>query len=89
MVEWSNPIFYINFGGFLLAAFAFVKLRALAKEGKADTAWVPFLAILAVGTFVHFLGDLIDYPDDIDHIFIHAVLLVALAALAASLVRGE
>ena len=68
MVEWSNPIFYINFGGFLLATFAFVKLRGLAKEGKSDSAWTPYLGIIAVGTRIHSLGDLINYPDAIENI---------------------
>lgn len=87
MVEWANPIFYINFGGFVLATLAFVRLRRLAGDGKADGAWIPFLGIVAAGTFLHFLGDLIDFPDDIDHVFIHAVLLVALAVLAWQVLR--
>jgi hypothetical protein len=89
MVEWSNPIFYINAGGCALSIFAFTRLRSLSKEGKADGAWVPFLGILAIGTFIHFLGDLIDYPDDIDHVFIHAVILAAVGVLAFQLLRGE
>lgn len=86
-IEWGNPIFYLNLAGFAASLFAFVKLRRLAKEDKADSAWVPTMAILAVGTGLHFLGDLTGFPEDLDHILIHAVVLVALLPVVWMLVR--
>jgi len=85
--EWDNPIFYLNAAGFAASVFALVKLRRLAREDKADAAWVPVLAILAVGTGLHFIGDLTGFPEDLDHIFIHGVVLAALLPVVAMLLR--
>lgn len=85
--EWDNPIFYLNAAGFAASLFALVRLRRLAREDKADAAWVPMLAILAVGTGLHFVGDLTGFPEDLDHIFIHGVVLAALLPVVAMLLR--
>ena len=90
--ELSSPIIYLNFGALALSVFALLKLRRLAADGKADGAWVPFLGVIAVGTGLHFLGDIIELPwspEGVDHVLIHSTLLVAMGVLGFTLMRGE
>lgn len=90
--ELSSPIIYLNAGALAASAYAFVKLRALSREGKADGAWVPFLGVIIAGTGLHFLGDVVDLPwsaEESDHVLIHATLLLALLVLVVQLVRGR
>lgn len=90
--ELSGPILYLNAGALAASAYAFLKLRRLAAEGKADGAWAPFLGVIVAGTTLHFLGDVIDLPwsaEETDHVLIHATLLLALLVLVVQLVRGR
>ncbi|GEM_PF-4360566 len=90
--ELSGPIIYLNAGALAASLYAFVKLRRLAAEGKADGAWAPFLGVIVAGTSLHFLGDVIDLPwspEETDHILIHTTLLIALVVLIVQLVRGR
>lgn len=87
-VEWANPIFYLNGAAFVASVFAFARLRKLAAAGEADTARAPVTGILALGTGLHLLGDLTGFPEDLDHVFIHAVVLAALLPLAWMLLRA-
>jgi hypothetical protein len=78
--EADNPLAYFNAAGFLLAILILVKLRGRRGEsgmvdGATNAAWV-----FAVGTGLHFLGDIIGVEERWDHQFIHLVVLVALFA---------
>jgi hypothetical protein len=80
-VEWGNPIFYLNAAALLLLALALGRVR------RAGGVWVWLWMVLLVGTALHFVGDLFGLSENTDHILIHAVLLVAVAGPAASLLK--
>ncbi len=90
--ELSGPIIYLNAGALAASLYAFVRLRRLAAQGESDGAWVPFLGIIIAGTSLHFLGDVVDLPwspEDVDHVLIHATLLLALVVLVVQLLRAR
>ena len=75
--EFNNPILYLN--ALALGASSFVFFRA-RKLNAAP--WTSVMGIIAAGTLIHFLGDLTGLDENIDHVLIHAVLLVALVPAA-------
>ncbi|MEK6975659.1 MAG: hypothetical protein AABY18_04870 [Candidatus Thermoplasmatota archaeon] len=83
MSEWTNPIFYFNALGFVAALLVLVKARDRLQNGWLAAVWV-----LAVATGLHFIGDLFGASEDLDHVFIHGALLVALAFPAISALRA-
>lgn len=79
--EWGNPLAYFNLAGFVLAILILRRLRdrnddSPLARGVHAGAWV-----FAIGTGLHFLGDLTNVSELWDHQFIHFVVLVALAVL--------
>jgi hypothetical protein len=76
--EFANPIAYLNLGGLILAILLLRHLGARRGEGPmVDGAWAMSL-VFAIGTGLHFLGDLTNFPEEWDHVLIHAVVFVAL-----------
>lgn len=76
--ELTNPIAYLNLGGLVLSILLLRHLGDRRGESSlADGAWAASL-VFAIGTGLHFLGDLTNFPEAWDHILIHAVVLVAL-----------
>jgi hypothetical protein len=87
--EWTNPLAYFNVAGFALAVLILVRLKGRRGEsGLADGIWWATL-ILAIGTGLHFLGDLTAVPESLDHQFIHFVVLCALATLFVFTRHGD
>ncbi|MFA5943008.1 MAG: hypothetical protein WC876_00915 [Candidatus Thermoplasmatota archaeon] len=79
--ETTNPLAYFNLGGFILSILILVKLRDRRGESNLLAgAWWATL-IVCVGTGLHFLGDLTGVSEELDHQFIHFVLLAALLVL--------
>ena len=77
-VEWGNPIFYLNAAALVFAIILVVKLRDLRGLSRIGAAgWWLSLVFLA-GTGLHFLGDLTNFPEDWDHVLIHATAATAL-----------
>lgn len=72
MSEWTNPIFYLNLAGLVLAL-------VLLKRGGHARGVRAALVVLAIGTGAHFIGDLFGASEDLDHVFIHGVVALALA----------
>jgi hypothetical protein len=76
--ELTNPIAYLNLGGLILAILLLRRLGDRRGESPlVDGAWAASL-VFAIGTGLHFLGDLTGFPEEWDHVLIHAVVLVAL-----------
>lgn len=77
-VEWGNPIFYLNAAALALAVTMVVKLRDLrGLDALADAAWWTG-CVFILGTGLHFLGDLTNFPEDWDHVLIHATVALAI-----------
>ncbi|MHB8633355.1 MAG: hypothetical protein ACYDBQ_05215 [Thermoplasmatota archaeon] len=88
-VPWSDPIFYINGAGLVLAIMLLMKLRDRRGESSlADGAWWGSVVFL-VGTGSHFLLDLMNFPEQDDHILIHVTVGVALFVLLWFARRGD
>ncbi|HLF16225.1 MAG TPA: hypothetical protein VI796_02195 [Candidatus Thermoplasmatota archaeon] len=83
MAEWTNPIFYPNALGLLGSSFALWGVR----RQQADGRWAALLAVLVFGTGLHFVGDLFGASEDLDHLFIHAILALAVAVPAVAYLR--
>jgi len=89
VVEWDNPIFYLNAVGLLFAILLVAKLRSLRdRSGLHDGAYWASL-VVAIGTGFHFFGDLTDFPELWDHRLIHTVVLAALVMLFVKLRRDD
>jgi hypothetical protein len=87
--ETTNPLAYFNVIGFVLAILVLVKVRdRRGTSSLVDGVWWAGW-IVAVGTGLHFLGDLSGVPEDLDHQFIHFVLMVALFVLFLFARRGD
>lgn len=84
MSEWTNPIFYLNAGGLVASVLILVRSRHRLTDG-----WLAAVWILAVATAAHFVGDLLGASEELDHVFIHGALLVALAVPAFVALRGN
>ncbi|MEA3142745.1 MAG: hypothetical protein QOG31_69 [Thermoplasmata archaeon] len=79
--EVANPIAYLNLGGFVLALLLLRHLGPRRGEGPlVDGAWAASV-VFAAGTGLHLLGDLTNFPEEWDHLLIHAVTLLALLVL--------
>jgi hypothetical protein len=79
--ETTNPLAYFNAAAFALSIALLTMLRDRRGEsGLADGAWWATW-VVCVGTGLHFLGDLTGVPEDLDHQFIHFVLMVAMLVL--------
>ncbi len=89
VVEWDNPIFYLNALGFVLAVLLVMNLRS--RRGTSSLVNGAFWAslVVAVGTGMHFVGDLTDFPELWDHRLIHAVVATALLILLVHARRGD
>lgn len=88
-LEADNPIFYLNALGLAAAVVLVVWMASRRDDSRAAKAlWAASLVFL-VGTGLHFLGDLTNFPEDWDHVLIHAVVLVALATALAVARRDE
>jgi hypothetical protein len=87
--EVDNPLAYFNLAGLV---FSILLLRALSdRRGTSslvDGAWAASL-VLAIGTGLHFIGDIIGVAESWDHQFIHLVVLVALIVLFLAARRGD
>lgn len=79
-IEATNPLFYFNAFGFVLSILVLLALRDRRGTALADGVWGA-MWVLCIGTGLHFLGDLSGVPEDLDHQFIHFVLMVALLTL--------
>jgi hypothetical protein len=78
--EATNPIAYLNVGGLVLSIFLLRHLgHRRGESALVDGAWYATLIFL-VGTGLHFLGDLTNFPEEWDHVLIHGVVFVALLA---------
>lgn len=87
--ETTNPLAYFNAIGFLVAILILLRLRGRRGESSLlDGVWWATW-VVCVGTGLHFLGDLTGVPEDLDHQFIHFVLLVALVVLWLFARRGD
>jgi len=83
--EWDNPLAYFNLLGLVASILILRRLSARRGEsGLADGAWRATW-VFAVGTGLHFLGDITGVAESWDHQFIHFVVLVALATFLWSL----
>jgi hypothetical protein len=82
MVEWTNPIFYINMVGLVVSIVLFLRTRGMG-------AWNWAMLVFVIGTGLHFIGDLIEFDENADHIFIHAVVAVALLVPLIKGVRAD
>ena len=77
--EVDNPLAYFNLGGLILSLLILRKLGSRRGEsGLVDGTWAASL-VFAIGTGLHFVGDIIGVSEFWDHQFIHLVVLVALA----------
>ncbi|MES2155373.1 MAG: hypothetical protein V4510_09590 [bacterium] len=78
--EWDNPLAYFNLGGLILSILLLRSLSARRDDsGLANGGWMASL-VFAIGTGLHFIGDVIGVAEAWDHQFIHLVVLVALLA---------
>ena len=83
VIEWSNPIFYLNLGGLACSLY----LWTWARGRTFDLPLKAFFMIMTIGSGLHFIGDLFEFPETgngniNDHVLIHATVLVAFAVLA-------
>lgn len=83
MSEWTNPIFYFNALGLVACTLILVKARARLTDGWLAAVWV-----LTAATAIHFVGDLLGASEDLDHVFIHGALMVALAFPVVAALRS-
>ena len=79
-IEATNPLFYFNAVGFVFSILLLRKLRDRDGSGLASGVWAATW-IVCIGTGLHFLGDLTGVPENLDHQFIHFVLMAALIVL--------
>jgi hypothetical protein len=87
--ETANPIAYLNLGAFVLAVLLLRHLGARRGEGPmVDGAWAASW-VFAIGTGLHFLGDLTAFPEGWDHVLIHAVVFVALLVFFIAVRRED
>jgi hypothetical protein len=87
--EWDNPLAYFNLAGLVLSILLLRKLGDRKGEsGVVDGARNASL-VFAVGTGLHFLGDLTGVAETWDHQFIHFVVLVALVAFLVGVRRDD
>ena len=87
--ETTNPLAYFNVAGLVLAILVLVKLRDRRGESSlVDGVWWASL-VVAIGTGLHFLGDITGVPEGLDHQFIHFVLMLALLVLFLFVRRGD
>ena len=87
--ETTNPLAYFNVAGLVLSILVLVKVRdRRGTSSLVDGVWWAAW-IVAVGTGLHFLGDLSGVPEDLDHQFIHFVLMLALLVLFLFARKGD
>jgi hypothetical protein len=85
--EWDNPLAYFNLAAFIVSLVLVRRLGPLrAGSGLAQGSWAASL-VIAIGTGLHFVGDVTGVSEAWDHQFIHLVLLVAVVALLLGLRR--
>lgn len=77
-IEWGNPIFYLNAAAMLLLLFSLRRVLRAKDAGTLDGRWALLWIALTLGTALHFVGDLFGLSENVDHVWIHAVLLVAI-----------
>ena len=87
-IEATNPLFYFNAVGFVLSILILRRLRERDGGGAANALWGAAW-VVCIGTGLHFLGDLTGVSEDLDHQFIHFVLMAALAVGFVALRRGD
>ena len=75
--EADNPLAYFNLAAFILSILILRKLSGRAGESGAVDGARGATWVFAIGTGLHFLGDILGVSEDWDHQFIHLVLLVA------------
>jgi hypothetical protein len=87
--EADNPLAYFNLGGLILSVLI---LRSLSDRrgtsSLADGGWAASL-VFAIGTGLHFIGDVIGVAESWDHQFIHLVVLVALIVFFVAARRDD
>ena len=88
--EWTNPLAYFNAAGFILGILILRHLngRRDGSSNLVEGAWWATL-VLAIGTGLHLAGDFLAVPEDLDHQFIHFVLMVALIVFFVFAKRGD
>ncbi len=87
--EVDNPLAYFNLGAFVLAILLLRVLRERrGTSSLADGAWWATF-VLAIGSGLHFIGDVIGVAESWDHQFIHFVMLVAVVVFFIFARRGD
>lgn len=87
--EYDNPLAYFNLGGLILAILILRLLKDRRDESSlAVGAWNGTM-VLAIGTGLHFLGDILGVAETWDHQFIHLVVLMALIMFFIGVRRGD
>lgn len=88
MAEWTNPIFYLNLFGFIAGLIILIRGRTTRIDDDEPTnPWWALAWVLTIATGLHFIGDLAGVSEDLDHVFIHGAVMVALAIPAVALLR--